>query len=291
MRVYSKSLNSHALQRVHYALRAYAPAHVKFTDRLDDADVVILHVVGRHNSVTAACEEIKRRGKRYAIIQYCLRSTMQPDTGAWAVVWRHADVVWSYYDLYHLCDEDGTPKWFNFYHAPLGVNSSMFSPMKEGVEAQRQYVICTSGDGYLSESVRECYKAAVERCGLKVIHLGPELKVPNLPCRNHLTDSEVANIYRSCHYVSGLRRTEGFELPAAEGLLCGTRPILFEQPHYRQWYGQWGIFIPETSREKVIDTLEFIFRHYHPVTHGEIVAARKLFDWNRIITEFWERFN
>ena len=88
--------------------------------------------------------------------------------------------------------------------------------------------------------------------------------------------------------MSGLRRIEGFELPAAEGLLCGARPIMFDRPHYRDWFNKWAIFIPEGNREEVLQSLIDVFQQeYRPVTLEEIAEARQLFDWQSIINGFW----
>lgn len=104
------------------------------------------------------------------------------------------------------------------------------------------------------------------------------------------SDKELAPYYSTSQYVSGLRRTEGFELPAVEGLFCGARPILFDTPNYRQWYEPFGIFIYEGSRQEVIEQLINIFQGpYQPVTEEEIAVAQGRFDWQRIIGGFWER--
>ena len=70
-----------------------------------------------------------------------------------------------------------------------------------------------------------------------------------------------------------LRRIEGFELPAAEGLLCGARPILFANSSGYDWYKPWGVFIEETDRAGVIDQLEAIFRRGAQLVTSEERAA------------------
>jgi glycosyltransferase involved in cell wall biosynthesis len=149
--------------------------------------------------------------------------------------------------------------------------------------------ILTSGYVAESEGVREAAEA-MKRVGLEGYHLGPPMNLgSHVRCLLGMGDETLARMYSECKYVAGLRRVEGFELPAAEGLLCGARPILFDAPHYRDWFHRWGIFIPEGDSAQVTDSLEDIFRRLPdlPVEDGEIAEARKLFDWGRIIPAFW----
>jgi hypothetical protein len=106
-----------------------------------------------------------------------------------------------------------------------------------------------------------------------------------------LEDEQLAAIYNECEFTSGLRRIEGFELPAAEGLLCGSRPIMFDKPHYKHWYGDWAYYIPELDREGVLECLKFIFDNEKakPVTDEEWENAAALFNWPRLVGDFWRQ--
>jgi hypothetical protein len=177
---------------------------------------------------------------------------------------------------------------------PLGVDAGIFYPRSvdaryDSGEVER-FVIATCSQHALSEGVKECVVAA-KRLGLRAFHLGHELRRgEDVVCRSGITDMELAYYYAQSLYVSGLRRVEGFELPAAEGLLCGARPILYDQPHYRKWYDGLAVFIPEESREKVTDSIETVFRsEYKPVQPSEIEEAKRRFNWQTIVTGFWER--
>lgn len=264
--VIEDTINSRGIKRIVKALK----------DRPSDLDVVVIQVIGRLEHLKA---KVAQLDKPYALVQSSVRSTKNPNTKDWLEVWNGAVAVWSFYDLYELCREDGLEPDFNFYHAPLGVDE-VFQPTDDGL----LYEICTSGT-YLTESVRECIKATKGR----VAHLGEEVNLPNVDYYTELSDEELARLYGRCLYVSGLRRTEGFELPAAEALCCGVRPILFDKPHYRQWYDGLGQFIPEDSRENVIETLQELFSiPYVPVSTEEIKEARKRFNWDEIIEGFYE---
>jgi hypothetical protein len=268
---------SRAVDRVVKALVKYKPDNIHITSSVDDADLVVLHVIGRQDRTG---KQIARLNKPYAVIQYSLRSTMRPKTGGWLEIWEGANLVWSYLDLEMYCNEDGEEVDFNFYHSPLGCDPNVFYPSV----AKRDYLIGFSSQSYVTESAREIVLAAGDR---KIMFLGRELNRDHVDCYQDVSDAVLASLYSRCKFVAGLRRTEGFELPALEGLLCGARPILFDCPHYRQWFDEYGIFIPEGSRDEVIASLQKIFDNpseYHGPT---IEQARQDFAWKPIIERFW----
>jgi hypothetical protein len=278
---------SRGLQRIESALRRYAPVSVEIVDNEDDADLVVLYAIGRVQAITARAEWLTSLGKKYAVIQCCLRSTQKPHVYDWYDLWDESSVTWSYYDLNRACEEDDSNyRVPNFHHAPLGVDPAIFYPRDE----LRHLAITTTGLSYLSESVRECWLAA-RQSFKSAAHLGPvRQRGHRVEVFNDLGDDQVAQLYSSSKFVSGLRRKEGFELPAAEGLCCGARPILFDTYDYRKWYEPWGIFIREGSRQEVIDQLTQIFlSKYEPVTEQEIAAARERFNWERIVGGFYGR--
>lgn len=290
MKVYLETFSdSLALARVRQALVTYKPRKVIVTDNEREADLVIIHINGRRDAVERRIMEIRRRNKEYAVIQYALRSTQKPKTGDWSQIWTRARLVWSYYDLPRLCGEDG-PFWskddsFKFYHAPLGVDSRIFKPQR--VSGTGKYIVAAVGRDWLTESVRECVLAAraVDRTAC---YIGPEINRAGFSQARDVSDLLIAQLYSFSNYVSGLRRIEGFELPAAEGLLCGARPILFDRSHYRQWYGMWAEYIPEAPRQEVVDSLVALFSAPpRPVTPAERKDAREVFNWHDIISGFW----
>jgi hypothetical protein len=273
------------LRRVVGALERYAPEDVQFVSDNDSADLVVIHVIGRNERTTRYAQRMLAKGQRYAVIQYALRSTLRPHTSSWLPLWRGAELVWSYYDLEAWCRQEWTPCDFPFYHAPLGVDGEMFWPRRR----ERTFTIGTSGRMAVTESIREA-ACATKRVGGRMFHLGPELKRgPDIVCKTDIEDDMLACLLSECQFVAGLRRTEGFEMMAAEGLMCGARPVLFDRGHYRQWHREWGVFIPEGSRNTVIDNLAALFREgAKPVTEEERSAAGWLFDWERIVKGFWD---
>jgi hypothetical protein len=263
----------------------YVPDGIDIVDDQNEAELTVLHVIGRQDRNRKRALWCTEHGQKYAVIQYCLRSTLRPSTEGWLPLWEKAALVWSYYNLKALCVEDGTPQDFPFYHAPLGANAEVFYPRNR----QCKYVVATHGLSWVTESNREAAHAA-KRVDRLVFHLGPKFNRAHITCMSDIDDEGLAGLYSECEFVSGLRRTEGFELPVIEGLLCGARPICFDQSHYRQWFDPWAVFIPEGSREEVIDNLETVFREgAHPVTESERESVKEIFDWRKIVTAFWEK--
>lgn len=272
---------SRAVDRIYAALRQYAPDAVTFTDDEARADFLFLTVIGRRRDVLRRVAD----GRPYAVLQACLRSTAHPWTDRWTTLWDRAAVVWSYLPLPRWCIEDGTtwparPIW---YHAPLGVEAEDFRPPIQS----RPFLVMTTGRGWFTESARECAYAAE---GRPVLHLGPSLARPEVLCLDDVPDALLPRLYGACQYVSGLRRVEGFELPAVEGLLCGARPLVYDRPHYRDWYDGLAVFVPETQRVQIIDDLRAVFaRPWPAVTPAERAEAVRRFAWRPIVEGLWDR--
>lgn len=293
------STNSRGIQRVRKALVDYLPEGVELVSTIEECDFAILHIYGRHTTMMHKIGYLKSKGKGYAMIQYCLKSTMRPETKHWLNMWDGAKVVWSYYDIPQLMMDEisggnsaikaGMEKLTieNFYHAPLGVDSEVF---KDSEHPEKQFVIAASSQHALSESVRECAFAA-KTVGKKMLHIGHELRRgDDIVCVSNVSDRELPKFYAESEFVSGLRRIEGFEFPVIEGLLCGARPIVFDRPEMRHWFGEFAIFIDEGSREEVINTLKNVFdKGASPVTESEKQLVRERFNWQTIISGFWQR--
>lgn len=306
MRIYLQPPQpSRGLQRIADALTRYLPDGWETTPHIGGADLVILYAIGRRDRLQQLTDAInKSKFTKYAIIQVCLRSTMSPDTCNWLPIWEKAVCIWSYYDLIRLTVEDNPATHatdddkefaaslrsrFNFYHAPLGADAGVFyyrGWKPEYGDYNNRYVIATSGLSRLSESVRECHLAA-SRVDRYAFHLGP--KVDDAFSVSGISDDELARYYSQCEFVSGLRRKEGFELPAVEGLLCGARPIVFNTPDYHWAYGNHALYIEETDRQGVIDQLVQLFRHgAPPITPEERELAVARYDWKTIVGGFYE---
>jgi len=291
LRVYLQAprVESKSLDRVATALKLYAPPEVEVVDSYSEAELVILHVIGRKEQMETGAASLMFAGKNYAVIQYCVRSTQKPNTADWVDFWKHAKLVWSYYDLKEMCREDGSKFNMNFYHAPLAASSVVFED-RLNLNGNRPYLAMTHGQSWLTEGVREVVWAS-RRVGKPVFHLGQSFhRGHGIHSAHNITDVALADKYASCDYVCPLRRVEGFELPAVEGLLCGTRPVLFDAPHYKQWYGDLAEYIPEVPRPGVVEALVELFKKERRlVTSRERAYVAEFFNWPRIATQFWER--
>jgi glycosyltransferase involved in cell wall biosynthesis len=286
MKVFASQITkSRAIDRIEAALRRYAPKTCEFVDSKEAADLVILYVNGRRDHLKREVEYLTKLGKKYALVQLCLRSTLSPSTKDWISIWKDALLTWSYYDLPALCKEDEILPNFNFYRAPLGVDEAF-----QEFPIKKEYVIATSGMAYTTESVRECILAAIS-VKKRVFHLGPVVtKHPEVDFSGGMTDTELAKKYSACEFVSGLRRGEGFELPIIEGLVCGARPIVFDRPDSHHWFDGLAVFIPETDRNGIVESLVKVFgKGAPPVTKEEIEKVKRYFNWETIIRGFWER--
>lgn len=243
-------LHSRAMVRVANAIKRYAPPHVVFVSRPEEADVQVLHVIDWDDSFLSW-------PRPYIAIQYCLRTTSQYEPKKWAEFWGKSVLTWSYYDLSdylnYLPRESSeriiaAPKLFC---APLGADDAFRQRAKDllrntGADGygSPRYLIVTSGyvSGPGAEAIKEVW-AAAERTGWSGVHIGPSSVVgagsppSGWTCVEGCSDGELADYYSRAFFVSGLRRGEGFELPAVEGLLCGAYPLLFDQPSQKVWYG------------------------------------------------------
>jgi D-inositol-3-phosphate glycosyltransferase len=281
---------SRAMHRVVNALaQTCAENGFERVDHEINAELVILHVIGFPETVEAV-ERLKAEGKKYGLIQYCMRTTQKPNTRDWLGLWGGAEIVWTYYDLPAMIAEDsvGLTVGINLYMSPLGGNSKVFRPWP----VQKKAEIMTSGYVAESEGVKEAAEAT-RRVGGRMIHLGPESEIgylgDHVGFMFNVNDGILSQGMARCKYVAALRRGEGFELPGVEGLLCGARPVCFDQPHYRKWYGDFAEYIPEGSPEEVTDALEKLFAGpYREVTTEEIKQAAELFNWQTITTGFWQ---
>jgi hypothetical protein len=277
MRVYFGSWFSRGVNRVTFQLEKYMPDDFVLADDPDSADLEVIHINGRHDKNVRKAKEALANGRKYAVIQYVLQSCRNPNPEEWADLWDDAQVVWSYYDL---------KKWIpNFYHAPLAATDKFY---KEDVE--KKYLIGTMG----VEPKSECFNEARLACyvaGGRMLHVGKKFaEDPIIDFVQDVSDDELRILYNQCEWFSVLRRADGFEIIGLEALQCGVRPIMFDTPNYRQWYGDFSKFIPEKSvGETVRDLTKVLQGEPSIVTDKEIEEIKRRFDWKTIIDGFWNK--
>lgn len=298
---------SQGIHRIVRAIKAFAPlgAGIEFVDKVEDADFRILHVIG-WGSIPWANPVYPEHSDPfeampYAVMQYCVRTSENPRPSLWwDEVWKGARVVASYYDLAAYLDEEWkttrATEWRRadqpfgdepFYLTPLGVDATTFQ--RRG-PLRKRFAFGTSGYVAETEGVREVYEAT-QRAGVELFHLGPRLfNGEGVTFATGIPDALLAQLWSQCLYVAGLRRVEGFELPAAEGLLCGARPVMFDAPHYRDHFGDLAEYVPEVEPAELTERIaDILARPYRAVTDNEITRAREIFNWPRIVRGLWER--
>lgn len=276
-----------AMQRVAAALKKYAPPHILIVKDPDIADLLVHHVIG-----TDAIDY--KPDRDCAVIQYCcgyINGKNETST-VWEPLWKRAKLVWSYYDLNSVMPDSA-----NFYHAPLGVDDVF---MKIGAKQlmSRSRTIGVVSSGYVAgpgaEAIQEVARAA-DALGMQAVNIGPPnlagvvgLMPKSFVNLYAITDDELANVYCSSKWVSGLRHIEGFELPVIEGLACGARPIVFNRPDMRQWYSGHAEFVEEcTGLDLVNEIVRVMSQPPRPVGHMEYLDIINTFSWQRIVEDFW----
>ena len=280
MNVYfGSSSTAWSVSRIVSALDAHLPFGMTRVHRIGDADLVVLHVTGRNEHITREAVQLKLDGHEYAVIQYALKSTRNPDPADWKKLWDGAKCVWSYYDL----KDANIP---NFYHAPLGPGSNLFYPQNE----EKKYLVGTTGNCYQAECIGEVHMAAWSAGG-RAVHIGEQFQ--DNPIVDYLTgisDDSLRAVINSCQYFSCLRRKEGFEMPAVEALLCGVRPIMFDTLNYRQWFDKLALFVPEDGIAETAERVRRILKQVPTmVTADEIAETKRRFNWQTSVSGFWAR--
>lgn len=319
LRVFARpgGLHSRAMIRIANAIERYAPASVEIVSDQSSADLVIFYPIGA--DWIPLIEGVEAEGKRFALVQCCVRST-GASCETWAQIWWRAECVWSYLDLTRLLlEENGirpvsiSRRPENIYYAPLGIDDA-FLPTP--IPADRYHLASQIGrntvvtTGYVSgrpgEAISEVWEAALA-CGYHVTHVGGKIEGawrPGVRVREGVSDQELRLIYRSAAFVASLRYVEGFELPALEGLACGATPILFDQPDLRHWYGEDALYLPEEEGPALVEKLMIEFRAagsplmqekfgvppLQPV-HDTLRSVDILnrFSWATLAAEFWQR--
>jgi hypothetical protein len=276
---------SWGIDRVISALNANLPNNIVRVLDPAQADLVILHVWGRHDHVSNYAKELIKQGKKYAVIQYVLQSSRNPDPMDWMPLWSNAKVVWSYYDLSNI----PSFKLENFYHAPLASNPDVFYRVDN---AEKKYLAGTDGNNFRAECIGETH---LTTWNLKknAVHIGQPFDAnPIVTYLSNITDDELRDVHNQCEYFVSLRRKDGFELPAIQSMLCGVRPIVFDTPNYRQWFDGLAIFIPEVGvKETAYNLGRVMAQPPKPMLASEIDEVKRRFDWSVIIGGFWERCN
>jgi len=257
----------------------YAPSLVEFTDNCGDADIQIIDIAKLADFTNLCC-------KNYIINFHCRGVWSEEKIEDYLPYFKNALMVYSHLDL-----QSELPELTNFIRGPWGTNHRNFYHM---VDNTHKYIILNTGSVAETEGIYESIIAA-DAVDKNIIHTGPNLQLKNKSyhvCREFLTISNLCYMYHTCSYTSGMRRIEGFEKTVAEGLMCGSRPICFDTPLYRHWYGDLVEYVKEGTKEETTSGLIDIFKKEpRKVTKKEREITAKMFSWVNVAKIYWKSLN
>ena len=250
------------------AIKRFAPESVFFVQRAEEADLQILQVIGLGSLPFLKCKD-------YVVFQHCFLTS---ETRAWLGIWEKARLVASCYDLPSML-----PGNYRFHRMPMGVDSAKWSEVTE----QKRYLCMATGYDPAQEAIREMFDTCYSLGGT-LVHVNRNFNWgKGYVNYDNISDEKMQELYSKSQFVSALRHTEGFELPAVEGLLCGARPVMFDLPCYRYWFNDVALFVEEKHGVALVQDLVRVLSSPKPVEENERNWARRKFDWSVIIPELW----
>jgi hypothetical protein len=277
LKVYSRIHEplGHVIYRINREFVKRAPEKVDFVDHPRRADLQIVQCIG-------AGSLAKIWNNKYILFQHCLLSADLASFEVWRGIFDHSLMVVAYIDLPALLKTNT----FNFHLTPWGVDTTVF----RNDHRPRTKGLITTGWSLCQEALQECY-LAVSRARKSMVNLGADFQFgEGFSAVSRLTDAELCNVYNDCEFVSGLRFKEGFEVSVVEGLACGCRPICFDLPTYRNWFGELACYVPPSQGESLVPRIENVLRYRpRPVSEEEMKLVRETFDWQAITSRFWKK--
>ena len=87
-----------------------------------------------------------------------------------------------------------------------------------------------------------------------------------------------------------LRKHEGFEIPGAEALFCGTRPLVFDLPSYR-WYRGHAAFLNHSlsGKDHQEELVRALKKEPEVVSVEEMEVLHQTFAWQVIVPRMFDR--
>lgn len=269
-----------SIRRRRTKLIEHAPGQIEIVEEPEQAQLQIQQMC----LAEEAHEAIKC--DRYVLYLHNMPATAG-DNALLLEVMERALLVCSYEDL-----PVSLPGGYPFARLPQGADPNVFCSTEE----IREHAVLTTGFlgtywnkqcGQLEgEPILETHVAAI-RAGKRALHVGPNLEGVDLLEEYREDDTFMANCYSRCHYVSGLRWQGGFECPTLEGLLCGCRPIAFDLPNGRYWWGEHAVFVPHDTSKLTDDLQAVLSQEPEPVSYAERDFIARKFCWKKVAGEFW----
>jgi glycosyltransferase involved in cell wall biosynthesis len=259
--------------------KTYAPVKYEFTNDPSNVDFQIIDITRLSDANYIKC-------KNYIVFFHCFGEWSEEPAMAFEKIFDDAMLVYSHLDLSAFYPHLPADK---FMRGPWGVQPDLWYK-EEGLTNDMFQILCT-GEIAVTEGIREGVMAC-DAMKVKLLHVGTDFKYrnPSYVNKNKLAQNEMREAYNVSRFVSALRRVEGFEKPAIEGLLCGARPVCFDTALYRYWYGDLACYVREGTEEETLDDLVRVFqREYRPIEADEAERAIKKFAWYYVATNFWNR--
>jgi glycosyltransferase involved in cell wall biosynthesis len=260
-----------AFTRISNAFHDYAPDWVQWVDNEDEADILLVHVIG-----TGEVEWLKKP-KPKIIVQHCYFTAGDVP---YVEYWKKALLTLSFHDLAKY-----VPDTFSFYAMPWGVDPDLFYRFNYG---PRNFTAMVTGEVAETESLDKVHEA-VEHLGLKMMHTGRDFGWSRRSYQNSpvgLTQKLIQYL-NDAYYVPSLREIEGFELMALEGLMCGARPIVYDLDTYR-WYKKYAIVI-DPKKDVTAQLIEIFKEEPIPVSDEERKEIADIFSWGVLIPKFFDK--
>lgn len=256
-------------------LKRYAPPQIEFTNDYSTADIQILNV-------TRLADKYLILNKNYIVLAHCFGEWSEEPHEAYNDIFQKARLVYSQLDL------SKHPN-INFMRGPWGVNTNIFYNINPS--GKRPFQITCTGSVASTEGLSEVFTTCTNM-NKQMCHLGPRLfEGNNYYCPGFVDHNRLLEIYGSSLYINAMRRIEGFEKTVAEGILCGARPICFDNPIYKYWYGDLVEYVREGSHDEVIKDLTDLFnKPLRKITPEEQKLVMSKFGWIGVARKFWDRF-
>jgi len=260
--------------------KTYAPKEIDFVNDASKADYQILDITRLSDINYLRCDN-------YVIFFHCFGEWSEENPSDYKELFSKAKLVYSHLDLAPMFPYIDSSK---FMRGPWGCQPDIWFNIANYPNEEFE-ILCT-GEIAKTEGIEECI-AATDFLNKKMMHVGNNMKYRNKSYNNksRIEQQKLRELYNHSKWVSALRRIEGFEKPAIEGLLCGARPICFDTPLYRYWYGDLARYVvesdPNTTTKAIINVMS---NEYSPITTKETKEAIRKFAWFYVAKNFWQRF-